>query len=76
MVPLGWIDGGETEGVWTVAVFLDWLVVRWRTTLREWVEVAARPAKAATSAVANASVAVVARRTRAIAASRSTAARR
>jgi hypothetical protein len=45
-------------------------------TLRAWVDVAARPAKAATSAVARASMAVVARRTRAIAASRSTTARR
>jgi hypothetical protein len=74
-LPLGCSGGGETEGVCTVAVALDFFVVA-LTTLREWVDVAARPARAATSAVARASVAVVARRTRAIAASRSRTARR
>jgi hypothetical protein len=57
-------------------VAFDFFVVALTTFLLEWVDVAARPAKAATSAVARASVAVVARRTRAIAASRSTSARR
>jgi hypothetical protein len=75
--PLGRTGGGETEGVCTVVVVFDLLVVAaCRTPLRERVDAAARPAKAATSAMARASVAVVARRTRAIAASRSIAARR
>jgi hypothetical protein len=74
-LPFGWSGGGETEGVCTVAVAFDPFVVACRTTLREWVDVAARPAKAATSAVARASVAVVARRTRATAASRMAARR-
>ena len=75
-LPLDSSGGAETEGVCTVAVAVEPFVVARRTTLRAWVDVAARPAKAATSAVARASVAVVARRTRAIAASRSTTARR
>jgi hypothetical protein len=55
-------------------VAFDLFAVALTVFLLEWVDVAARPAKAATSAVARASVAVVARRTRAIAASRSTTA--
>jgi hypothetical protein len=75
-LPLDSSGGAETEGVWTGAVAVEPLVVACRMTLRAWVDVAARPAKAATSAVARASVAVVARRTRAMAASRSATARR
>jgi hypothetical protein len=74
--PLGLIGGGETGGVWTVVVVFDLVAVGRRTAFREWVDAAARPAKAATRAVARASAPVLARRTRAIAASRSTAARR
>jgi hypothetical protein len=74
--PLGRTGGAETEGVCTVVAFDRLGAVERRTAFREWVEAAARPAKAATSAVAIASAPVLARRTRAIAASRSTAARR
>jgi hypothetical protein len=71
---LGCSGGGETEGVFTTGAALVFFEVV-LTALLEWVDVAARPAKAATSAVARASVAVVARRTRAIASSRMAARR-
>jgi hypothetical protein len=57
-------------------VAFDFFVVALTVLPEWWVDVAAKPAKAATSAVARATVAVVARRTRAMAASRSRTARR
>ena len=71
LVRLAWARSGDKGNDSNIGLVAE----NYELSRLEWVDVDARPAKAATSAVARASVAVVARRTRAIAASRMAARR-